>query len=152
MGMTLWIHTLEGRSLSKDSDDHSFMHRLSDRLDAVGVRIGLGKLSDYFDYTDLTHNLGDGFDEEFDGDDEEDSEPVLDSETGWVYGIDDMRWFDAAAGWRTIRGLHSAVEAGELSDLDDRERESLLWELDHCARILEEPAQRGAKFHLAVLM
>jgi hypothetical protein len=151
MGMTLWIHTLEGRTMSKESDDHSFMHRLSDELDALGTELGVGKLSYYFDFTDMNYNMGDEFDDE-EAEDGGDDEPAIDPETGYGYGIDDMKWFDAARGMNVIRELRDAVAAGKLPELDAGERKELLWELDNCARVLEGPAERGAKFHLSVVM
>ena len=66
MGMTLWIHTLNDRDFSKDSDDHSLMHEHADALDAVCEAAGARKLSDYFDFTDLEYNYGEDADEEDD--------------------------------------------------------------------------------------
>lgn len=151
MGMTLWIHTLEGRTMSRESDDDSFMHRLSDELDALGGELGMGKLSDYFDFTDLNYNMGDEFDDE-EAEEGGDDEPAIDPETGYGYGIDDMQWFDAASGLGLIRALRSAVADGKLAHVDSSERKELLWELDNCARVLEAPAARSARFHLSVVM
>jgi hypothetical protein len=157
MGMTLWIHTLEGRAMTKDSDDHSFMHRLQEELDALGVARGVGKISEFFDYTDMNYNMddefGDGFDEGNDDEDEDsDEEPELDPETGYGYGIDDMQWFDASAGLKTLRSLRDAVAGGALGNLATEQRADLLWELDDCVQRLEGPAGRGGRFHLAVVM
>jgi hypothetical protein len=159
MGMTLWIHTLEGREMSKDSDDHSLMHRLQEELDALGLERGVGKFSEFFDYTDMNYSMDDEFGDEFDegeddGDDDDDSdeEPELDPETGYGYGIDDMQWFDASAGLKTLRSLREAVAQGALGDLADEQRADLLEELDDCTKRLEAPAERGGRFHLAVVM
>lgn len=151
MGMTLWIHTLEGRAMSGESDDHSLMHRLADELDSVCKERGLPLLSGYFDFTDLNHNMDEQFDDEGDyADDAE--EPSLDAETGLAYGIDDMQWFDAAEGLKAIDALRGAVESGALPQLAEPDRKELLGELRNCGEVLRGPAGRGARFHLAVVM
>lgn len=146
MGMTLWIHTLEGRDYSKESDDHSLMHRLSDELDALCTSANIRQLTDYFDYTDLEYSYG-GDDLENDGD----TETLLDPETGLAYGIDDMRWFDAADGLATLAILRDRVNAGALANLTKDETEYLLEELTNCISILQGPASRSGKFHLSVV-
>jgi hypothetical protein len=142
MGTTLWIHTLEGREMSKDSDDHSLMYDHADGLDALCAKLGVTALSSYFDSTDLEMNMDDGFD----GDGEEDPE------TGYAYGIDDMKWFDAAAGLSTLKALRTGIAAGGLPDLDGEERPQLLEELDDCIARLEGTAARGGKFNLPLVM
>ena len=162
MGMTLWIHTLEGRTMSKDSDDHSQMHRCAEQLDALCAEQGLATLSSFFDYTDLNYSTGDEFgdiDEDGDEDDgadfdsgDDDAEPVIDPETGLGYGIDDMQWFDAAAGLQVMTQLHQILSASPMPGLKATQRTHLLEELSHCMAVLDAPARRGARFHLAVIM
>jgi hypothetical protein len=108
MGMTLWIHTLEDRDYSKDSDDHSLMHDLADQLDEVCEQLNVQKITEFFDFTDLEYS----YSEEADADDEDnedelenDLEAEIDPETDLEYGIDDMQWFDATRGL-TTRGLY----------------------------------------------
>ncbi|MBL6752141.1 MAG: hypothetical protein ISP90_16590 [Nevskia sp.] len=166
MGMTLWIHTLDERGLSSDSDDHSLMHAYADELDGLCSELGVEKLSSFFDTTDLDYNLSQEFeeseDEEAEGggedageDDEEDDddEEEIDPETGAPYGIDDMRWFDQNVGLATMVALRDAIESDDaVLDIDPDDREDLLAELDDCIQVLEETAGDGAKFHLAVVM
>lgn len=147
MGMTLWIHTLEDREFSKDSDDHSLMHMHADALDAACDVAGVRKLSDFFDYTDLEYNLGDETDE----DDENENASATDPETGYGYGIDDMQWFAADEGLGTLRKLREEVESGAVESLDDDDKDALLEELDDCIAILEATAARAGQFHLAVV-
>jgi hypothetical protein len=159
MGMTLWINTLEGRSMSKDSDDHSLMHRYAEQLDGLCAEQGLATLSSFFDHTDLNYSMGDEFgdedneaDEEADTDPDEDDEPAIDPETGLGYGIDEMMWFDAAAGLQVLTRLHAALSGGALATLKPAHRTGLLEELSHCLTVLDAPARNGARFHLAVIM
>lgn len=145
MGMTLWLHTLEDRNYSKDSDDYSLLYRFSEKLDALCENAGVHKLSDYFDFTDLEH--------EFSQDDleDDDDEPALDPETGWAYGIDDMNWFDAAEGSATLTILRDGIAADALEGLAEDEKQGLLEELTDCLAILQGPAARSGKFHLSVV-
>ena len=146
MGMTLFIHTLEGRNMSKESDDHTLMHDHAEQLDAACKELGVLPLSSYFDTTDLELNMGEFDDEEFD------AEPVLDPETGFNYGIDDMKWFDAGAGLKTLQALRGHVESQPLAGLDTESKSLLLEELDDCIGKLQGPAARGGKFNLPVIM
>ena len=146
MGMTIWIHTLEDREFSKDSDDHSLMHNHADALDALCENAGVRKLSEFFDFTDLEY----GYAEEAD-DDDEDEDSAIDPETGYGYGIDDMQWFAADEGLASLRSVRDGVAGGALEELDADEQTELLEELDDCIGILESTAARGGKFHLAVI-
>lgn len=47
MSMTLWLHTLHDRDMSRESDDHTLMHELSDQLDALCERLGVARLSSF---------------------------------------------------------------------------------------------------------
>ncbi len=146
MGATIWVKTLEGRNYSSDKEDHSLIYHNADELDAVCVAAGVGKLSDFMDYTDLEYSFSD-FDE--DAEEAEEGEEVADPETGLGYGIDDMTWFDAVAGLACLKALREWA-AGEDEGGPDRSDE-LLEELDHCIAILQGPASRGGKFHFAVI-
>ncbi len=150
MGMTLWIHTLDGRNYSKESDDHTMMHRLSHELDDICSKAGVAKLSYFFDFTDLNFNYGDEFSDEFDEDEIED-DMSIDPETGLGYGIDDMTWFDASDGSKTIGTLLSEVRAGMLSSLGDEELMYLCEELEDCLKQINGIKDKGGKFHLAVI-
>jgi hypothetical protein len=74
MGMTLWIHTLEGRDMLTDGEDHSLMYRLSDELDSLCDKLGVAKISSFFDSTELEICMGED-------DDETGEDPEIDSET-----------------------------------------------------------------------
>lgn len=143
MGMTLWIHVLEGRKYSEDSNDYTLMYNHADTLDSICAEMGVRKLSEYFDFTDLHYN-----DAEEEGIDEE---AVLDPETGLGYGIDDMVWFEAAEGKATLQTLRDRVARHSISQLSVSQCKHLIEELDDCISILEVPATRAAAFHLAVI-
>ncbi len=155
MGITLWIHTLEDRNYSTDSDDHSWMHRLSDELDEICVEAEVTRLSDFFDYTKLERSHSGEFVESYGGgdDDEEDDEieSDLDDESDLAYGIEDMAWFDSEDGLTTLGALLTAVQAGGAGDIGGRETGDLVEELEDCIRVLEDTVTRNGRFHLSVV-
>lgn len=151
MGMTLWIHTLEGRTMSKQSADHSAMYRLTDQLDAIADSLGVSRLSDFFDDTELRQEalrMGDESDSS-EGDDDVEDEP-LDPETGWAYGIDDMKWFDVEKGLATLEALRKHVASPE-SRIRGASAKPLLEELEDCISVLRSASVTEARFNLAVV-
>lgn len=145
MGMTIWIHTLEGRNYSQDSDDHSLMCRHLEAIGEVCQQIGVKSLGELMDYTDQEYNY-----EEFD-DEEDDEDVALDPETGLAYGIDDMTWFDAKEGLSSFKALKTAVASSVITGLDTDEIVELMEELDNCISILEKSAAQAGKFHLSLV-
>jgi hypothetical protein len=156
MSMTLWLHTLQARQMSRESEDHNLMHELADDLDFLCERLGVAHLSSFFDLTDMEYNFDHGgasaASAQINGADDEVS--TLDPETGYAYGIDDMRWFDAAAGLLTIQALREEIDFSDGLELhlDEEQQDLLLDELDDCISRLRAPAAGGGQFHLAVLM
>lgn len=144
MGMTLWIQTLEGREMSSESDDHSMMHELAEQLDAICDDSGVPKLTSFFDTTDLELNMA----EDGEGEWEEPEDP----ETGYAYGIEDMKWFDAAVGLNVLQTLRARVESSPSLKLGTEEMSLLVEELDDCIERLKGPASRNGKFNLPVVM
>jgi len=156
MGITLWIHTLEDRNYSTDSDDHSWMHRLSDELDEICVEAEVTRLSDFFDYTKLERSHSGEFVGRYGAsdDDEEDEieiETDLEGESELAFGIDDMAWFDSEDGLRTLGVLLIAVQAGRAGDIGGRETGDLVEEVEDCVRVLEDTVTRHGRFHLSVV-
>ena len=146
MGMTLWIHTLQGRNMTKESDDHSLMYAHADTLDKLCRQLGVPALSSFFDTTDLEYDFA-GSDDEDDSDDTEG--PGLDPETSPGYGIDDMKWFDSTQGIATLTALRSHIEGKGVGRLSDDDTRHLVDEIDDCLAKLG--AARTGKFHLAVV-
>ncbi len=146
MGMTFWIHTLDGGIMSHESDDHTLMYRLSDELDAVCDELGISKLSSFVDYTDLVLNMTD------DESDEENEAIEIGEETGYAYAIDDMQWFDIPTGLTCLEALRRHVADGWNPELAYETRAYLIEELDNCIEKLKSLSQETGKFHLAVLL
>ncbi|HEX4326000.1 MAG TPA: hypothetical protein VH105_04235 [Burkholderiales bacterium] len=163
MSMTLWLHTLQGhdmtRAMTRESEDHNLMHELADDLDFLCERLGVAPLSSFFDLTDMEYNVDPGgalaqHARVGDGGDDDGEVSTVDAETGYAYGIDDMQWFDAAAGLATLQALREEIDFSDGLELhlDQEEQGLLLDELDDCIARLHLPAADGGRFHLAVLM
>ena len=154
MGMTLWVHILNGRKIESDQSDHSWMHRLQQSLDALCEGDGVEKISSFFDYTDLEHNMYDVDDDDTDESDPDggDKERELDPETGWEWGIDDMQWFPATSGLATLRKLEVRIaEAETVGDLPGDRKSELIEEVRDCIAKLEPAAKLGQQFHFTVV-
>jgi hypothetical protein len=149
--MTYWINTLNDRVMSKDDEDHPFMHQLSDELDAACANLKTPKLSSFVDFTDLEFNMSED-DEDDEGDEGDEDEAAMDPETGCGYGIDDMQWFDVSAGLKCLQALRDHVQAEWKPDLEAEIRTQLLEELEDCLAKLQTAPAGTTKFHLAVVM
>jgi hypothetical protein len=147
MGMTYWLQTLNGRDMSRDDEDHSTMHRLSDELDAACDELKIPRLSSFADFTDLELNMA-----VEDMDDEGGDEDTVDPETGCAYGIDDMQWFDLSSGLGCLQSLRSYIASEWNNKLDEETRAALLEEIDDCVAKLQAAPAGTNKFHLAVIM
>lgn len=154
MGHTVWVE-IHGRPLKETASDSSIMHRLMDNLDALAGTLGVHKLSDFYDYSELVKAYGDfgEIDDEVDDDDNEDApaEPTL--EEGQAKG----QWFDSVVGLDSVRKLrqHLAAHFDDLGFKPDRSNahwpKQLMDELAHTETILEEAAQRGQRFRLLIV-
>ena len=58
MGHTIWVE-VRGRSLNETADDSSTMLRLMDKLDTLAVKLGVNKLSEFYDYSELEEAYAD---------------------------------------------------------------------------------------------
>ncbi len=144
MGMTVWVQVLNGRKIEGNQSDCSWMHRVSEPLDAICQQHGVEKLTAFFDYTDLEHNMGEG------GEDDDEA-ASSDPETGWTWGIDGMKWFPAASGLRTLLAMIEAMDqAPSVGDMPPNRKGELFAELQDCVKQLETAAKLGQMFHFTV--
>jgi hypothetical protein len=148
MGMTFWVHVLKGRKIEGNQNDLSALYNSAEALDRLCTEMRVVKLSSFADHTDLDYNMT----AEFGGDDEDEEEPETDPETGWPYGIDDMKWFDVAAGLKTLEALEKRLKTkAGLPDAITKSRSRILEDLADCIAQVKA-APKGGKFHLAVVM
>lgn len=131
--------------MSKESDDHPMMYRLSEELDVECDKLGVPRLSSFCDFTDLEFCMNED-------DDESEDELIPDEETGYGYGIDDMQWFAISSGISCIEALRKHVTDGWNPALNEDDRAFLIEEFDDCIVQLKSAPTETCKFHLAVIM
>jgi hypothetical protein len=147
MGMTFWIHVLDGRKIKENQTDLSALYRASEELDKLCDELGVEKLSAFADHTDLEYNMK----AEFGGDDDGE-EPPLDPETGWPFGIDQMHWFQTLTGLKTLQALGKRLQTeADLPGPLAKSRKKILADLKECISEMKA-VPKGCKFHLAVVM
>ena len=150
MGHTIWVE-VHGRSLKETAGDHSTMDRLMDKLDVLAGKLGVRKLSDFYDYSELEAAYGDLDDAEGEGNEESAAQPTL--EERQARGD----WFDSATGLDSIRKLRQRLseQFDELGFQPDQSTahwpEQLLAELIDAEEILTEAASRDQQFRLLIV-
>lgn len=133
MGSTIWIEA-KGRPGDETHSDLSILKALDKELDVLADKLGVVKLTDFYDYRQLLEEFGD------DGE-----------------GLPDPSWFDSAKGLHTVKSLRDLLER-DFDALnwkpDDSTRhfpKSLSEDLEFCQTILEEAVARGQPFRLLIV-
>jgi hypothetical protein len=140
MGDTIWLETTDGRSKQGGDRDNSIMLRLGEELDALADRLGVAKLSSFYDNSALAEALA----EEFDDPDVAGSLPP-------------EVWFEAEEGRRTLAALVNELRERPESlrfTLDSSRShwpQALTEELAYCLSALSEAAAQRGKFHLLIV-
>jgi hypothetical protein len=153
MGNTIWVE-IHGRPIDETADDSSTMHRLMDNLDALAAKLGVRKLSDFYDYSELEEAYGD-FDES--GEEADDDEQNPPSEPTLQDRQARGEWFDSAIGHDSVRRLrkHLTDHFDDLSFTHDRSTahwpKQLMDELARTETLLNEAASRGQRFRLLIV-
>ncbi len=138
MSDTIWLEVFDGTDKTGGDRDNSMILRLGDELAAVATRLGVPKLSTFYD----SSALADAYASEFEDAELPPVEPV---------------WFDAADGLQAVAALLEAVRGGSMQarlKLDatrSRWSEMLLEELQYCHGALSHAAERGQRFHFLVV-
>lgn len=154
MGHTIWVE-IHGRPVNETAQDCSTMYRLMDNLDALAGKLGVRKLSDFYDYSELEEEYGDlgdeGDESENDDDEEPASEPTLEERQS------KGDWFDSTLGLESVRKLRERLTAqfDDLGFKPDRSRghwpKQLMDELSHAEKVLSDAASHGQRFRLLLV-
>lgn len=155
MGHTIWVE-VHGRPVNETAEDCSTMHRLMDNLDALAGKLGVRKLSDFYDYSELEEAYGDSGDDVSD-DSEDDNEEQNTSEPTLEERQSKGDWFDPAAGLESVRKLRERLAArfDDLGFKPDRSKghwpKQLMDELGHTEQVLSDATARGQRFRLLIV-
>jgi hypothetical protein len=112
----------------------SVLHRLEEPLDALSEKLGVAKLSSFYDYSEL--------------------EKAHDPDT---QAIREPQWFDSAEGLQAVRRLRSVLQAdfaalGWVPQTSaDHWSRQLLDELFWCEEVLEKAHTKRREFRLLVV-
>jgi hypothetical protein len=133
MGNVIWID-IRDRPGSETHNDLGVPLELDKQLDVLAEKLGVAKITSFYDYRELIKALGD--------DQEELPEPV---------------WFDSNVGLATFKALRVCLEANwdALEWTPDKSQQhwpqSLMDDLRFCQSVLEEAVLKGQAFRLLIV-
>jgi len=138
MSDTIWLEVSDGRENSGGERDNSIMLKLTAELDTLAERLGVAKLSSFYDNT----ALADAYAGEFE-----------DVEVPQVESV----WFDAAPGRGAVEAILAELRSNAVAIRypSDPSRghwpDALLDELQYCHASLTQAEQRGLRFHFLIV-
>lgn len=135
MGDTIWVRrkSRAGAEDSGDDFDHSLFCRASEELDKLADSLGVRKLSDFIDTTDMQYNLSDD-----------------DLPETWI--AENERWFAPEDALPALRKIVERLKAGEVKGIKEKLRPDLLEELEDCLAKVSEAQSEGDQFHFCLVM
>jgi hypothetical protein len=147
MGHTIWVD-VEGRADDDLPSDNSMMLRLDKQLDKLAAKLGVARLTTFYDYSELE----DEFDEPPDGEGDADDEGASAGDAG-----SGGAWFDPAAALAAVRAIrqHLLRRPADLGFKPDAPRAhwpaNLMEELEHVQGVLEDAAARNKRFRFMIV-
>jgi hypothetical protein len=134
MSDTIWLELSDGRQKTGGDRDNSAMLRLSEDLDALATKLGVAKLTTFYDSSALAEEYAD----EFEGADM----PAAES-----------AWFEASAGRESVAALLGALRENPKAVQADSAGGAtvLIEELEYCHGALIDAERRGQRFHLLIV-
>jgi len=139
MGNTLWIES-QGRPGVETHNDMSVLLRLDKPLDALADKLGVARLTTFYDYSPLNEAFDDLLDED----------SKTESPAGPV-------WFDSAKGLESVKALRLHLETDFASLNWSPSKSQTQWpqllmdDLKFCQTVLEEAVRRGQAFRLMIV-
>ena len=145
MSTVIWVNRLKDGNVTSDQVDRWALYRFADKLDRLCDELGVTRLSEFHDTTDLEANLA----LEVEGEDEG-GEQELDT---YRLMVEKGKWFSPEKGVAVFDRLLERVQAEPVRFglLTDR-REEVVRELEECRSALESIAADDAEFHLCIVM
>jgi hypothetical protein len=151
MGDTIWVD-VQGRAEDELPSDNSLMLRLQDQLARLSAKLGVVKLSDFYDYSELEDYYSE-FKADGDGTSlktgDEDEAPAAHQSKG--------SWFDPAEALRAVRAIrrHLIQHPGDLGFEPDETQGHwpplLMEELEHCETVLGRAASDKRLFRFLIV-
>ena len=146
MGDTIWVD-VQGRAEGDLPLDNSIMLRLDERLDKLAAKLGVPKLTTFYDYSAKEDEFGD-----FAEGDEEEEEPT-EASASTPRG----KWFDPAPALKAVTAIrqHLTRYPADLGFRPDASRShwpaDLMEELEGVQPVLEQALAEGKTFRFLVV-
>jgi len=135
MGDTIWVRRKSrvGTEDSGDDFDHSLFSKASEELDRLAETLGVRKLSDFIDTTDMQYNLSDD-----------------DLPESWI--VENEKWFAPADALPSLSKIVECLRSGEVKGIKEKLRPELLEELEDCLSKVTEAERDSDLFHFCLVM
>jgi len=135
MSDTIWVRRKSrvGTDESGDDYDHSLFCKASDALDALSESLGVRKLSDFFDTTDLQFNMS------------EDDLPET-----WI--AENERWFAPSDALPALKRIVDHLKSGETKGIEEEIRQDLVGEMEDCLSKVSAAERQRDLFHFCIVM
>ena len=135
MSDTIWVRRKSrvGIDDSGDDYDHTLFCKSSDQLDVLAESLGVRKLSDFFDTTDLQYNMSDE-----------------DLPETWI--AENEKWFAPSEALPTLQKIVERVKAGEVKGVKEKIRPELLEELVDCLAKVAAAESESDQVHFCIVM
>jgi hypothetical protein len=155
MGDTIWVD-VEGRAKSDVPSDNSIMLRLDKELEKIAEKLGVSKLTSFYDYSVMADAFGD-FGEGGEEDEDEEGEGDGAGAGGADGGEPGGTWFDPSDALAAVRAIrqHLLQQPNDLGFKPDASRShwpaDLMKELECVQGVLEDAATRSRKFRFLIV-
>jgi hypothetical protein len=148
MGHTIWVD-VQGRAEDDVPSDNSIMLRLEEQLERLAEKLGVSKLSSFYDYSVLEDELAE-FVEDAGRDNEHAPEVAGEARSRG-------QWFDPSAALAAVRAIrqHLLRHPADLDFTPNASRShwpaDLMDELAHVQSVLEAAASQNKRFRLLIV-
>jgi len=135
MSDTIWVRRKSrvGTEDSGDDFDHSLFCKASEELDKLAESLGVRKLSDFIDTTDMQYNMSDD-----------------DLPESWI--VENEKWFAPADALASLSKIVERLRLGEVKGIKEKLRPELLEELEDCLNKVTEAERDSDQFHFCLVM
>ena len=135
MSDTIWVRRKSrvGTEDSGDDFDHSLFCKASEELDKLAESLGVRKLSDFIDTTDMQYNMSDD-----------------DLPESWI--VENEKWFAPADALASLSKIVERLRLGEVKGIKEKLRPELLEELEDCLKKVTEAERDIEQFQFCLVM
>lgn len=130
MGDTIWV-LRKSQAENGDDFDHSIFCKYIDKLDKLAIELGVSKLSDFLDYSDLEFN-------------------VLEEELSESLTENNQKWFEPTLAINSLETVISWLKNNKIKGI--KQYLELITELEDLLTKLKSAKEEKDLFHFAVIM